>query len=205
MTENNRKEIINTINKQIQEKEALPTKYEELKKLNTDPKIIKYLELIKEIDKIETELKKYTNSTTKNLDTSTENIINHNFENNNNSCEHNIWIYTGSSYSSKYPNKYLKDYLEELKHGIYKTYKFSHNEYECLECKKRITISKIDWENFENSHFILKIHDHINIEYYRDLYYQLLYNNYDFEESRQIIIDEFNKNNYTYIKKIKNI
>jgi len=84
---------------------------------------------------------------------------------------------------------------EDLSDNIYT---FSYNKYICLECREEIMISEMNWKKFEDSNVVLKNNNYVNIEYYQDLYYQLLYNNYDFTEAQNIVVNEFNKN-----KKIK--
>ena len=64
----------------------------------------------------------------------------------------------------------------------------------CLECWKEFKVSKYDLENFESSLLILRTTGYMGtkIEHYQNLYYQMLYNNCDYDYARRVVIDEFN-------------
>lgn len=111
-------------------------------------------------------------------------------------CNHQIWMYTGS---------YSEIFYQTI--GYYNTpcdneesECFLHNEYICLECGEIIRVS--NWEEFEQSHIVLKNMEDIDIEKYMALYYQLLYT-HSIEEAQNLIIQEFNKNITEPKKKIK--
>jgi len=204
MTEENRQEVINRIQNEINEKNSLPEKYKDLEEMANNPIIIKYLQLIDEITRIEKDIERYRSPINDELNDSIEERIKHWFRVYRFSCNHKVWLYNGSYY--KYTNfKNEEDYMrynqEDLSNN---TYKFSYNKYVCLECREEIKISKSDWEQFENTHLVLKRNDYIDISYYQNLYYQLLYSNYKFSDAKQIIIDEFNKDNKNKVKQLTN-
>lgn len=107
-------------------------------------------------------------------------------------CSHDIWICTGSHAVEDDPRaEHDFKWICEDEEDVH----FSYNEYECLECGEKIESRK--WKKFENKHFVLKDRNQRNVEYYRNLYYQLLYTN-PADISQQMIIDEFNKTKVKY-------
>ena len=190
MTEEKRKEIIKKINieennnKKLRKK--LMAKKEELQELLNDTKIKYYLELVKSIK----DLEKNKDS----FDRPIDNIITYNFLSSfKEECLHDIWIYDGSYYED-----WVDDYYCEHSH-IYKCeFKYENHEdfiyniYYCLGCGKQVHIE--DWEEFEETHFVLKNRkDENDFKYYQELYYKLLYE-MSCEEAKEKVIDEFNKN-----------
>lgn len=112
-------------------------------------------------------------------------------------CEHDIWLYSGSYCSVFYKNlgymHYSCCYDEESKD-------FAYNVYKCLECGKKIEIK--DWEIFEEKNFVLKNLEDIDVEKYIVLYYQLLYSN-SIDRAKELVIEKFNKDSLMPKKKIK--
>ena len=195
MTEAERKEVINTIKKEIDESKQLNEKYEKLKKIMEDPNVIEYLHLLDDIKRIKCDIEKYRNPINGSMNDSLERRISYWFRVGRHSCDHKVWLYDGSFYrwtNFEGEEDYLKYNSEDLSDNIQT---FSYNKYVCLECRKEIKISKSDWKNFEKTNIVLKNQDCINIKYYQDLYYQLLYHNYDFSDAQHLVIDEFHKNN----------
>lgn len=194
MTESDRKKIITKIQKELNEQKTLSSKYKKLNKLKEDPSVVKYLQLLEEISRIENNTKKYKNIIDGSINDSLKERISHWFRICNFSCEHKVWIYNGSFYKyTNYKNEtdYLRKNSENLSDQIYD---FNYNKYTCLECRKEIKSLKTDWEKFENTNLVLKNENNIEIEYYQDLYYQLLYHNYDFDKAQQTVVNAFNKN-----------
>lgn len=195
MTNDERKEVIDKIQKEIKEKKLLGEKYEELKRLSQDPKVVKYLSLLGDIDQIEKNMEKYRNPINGSINDSLEERIKFWFRVCRFSCDHDVWLYAGSYYSyTNFENEedfviYHSENLGDSRHV------FSHNKYVCLECGKKVDIPKSCFEEFEDSHFVLKSQEYIDIEYYQNLYYQFLYHNYDFSDARKLVIDIFNKIN----------
>ncbi len=104
------------------------------------------------------------------------------------SCNHDIWIYKGSyGYWEDPRNEHDCKYLCDDENSK----DFYCNKYECLECGQEVETN--DWKSFENNHFVLKDINQRNVEYYRNMYYQFLYNN-PVDVAQQMVIDEFNKN-----------
>lgn len=125
-----------------------------------------------------------------------EKIIEHTFEKlicQDYKCHHEIWLYAGSYYESIDPrceHDYLLTYLDENLPVRKGEFEFEYNRYICLECGEKVETK--NWDIFEESHFVLKNqNEHINVEYYRSLYYQTLYNK-SVEEARKTIIRAFN-------------
>ena len=103
-------------------------------------------------------------------------------------CSHDIWIYKGSyGYWEDPRNEHDCKYLCDDENSK----DFYCNKYECLECGQEVETN--DWKSFENNHFVLKDINQRNVEYYRNMYYQFLYNN-PVDVAQQMVIDEFNKN-----------
>jgi len=191
MKEIERMMVIHRINKDVKDKEALKDMYEELKVLIENPVVRQYLELLKNIESAE-KRQHFFNSV--------EDMIYLEFVWAFNSrvkaqeiepCTHDIWLYEGSYYWYEDPLGGHDDYHicdnENDKD-------FAHNCYECLECGK--SVYEKDWKRFEDTHFVLKNQNHkskFGVNYYRKLYYQLLYNN-RVNIAREKVIKEFNRN-----------
>ena len=195
MKEQERKQIIERIKKIQEEQKLLKLKRTKLKILSKHPAVQQYLKLLNDINVKEEQLKSFE---------TLEQIINWEFSkalrfnrNDLTTCNHDIWIYEGSYYLIKdflcEHDKEIKEYSEDVTIE-YCDYEFLYNRYICLECGEKIEIK--DWEQFENSQFVLKNQNSetdLGIEYYIDKYYQLLYKHNSIE-SQNLIIEEYNKN-----------
>lgn len=62
MKESERKSIVKKIQNDIAEKESLPVKHEQVKELEKNPIVAKYLKLLEDIKQIEYDLNYYTSS-----------------------------------------------------------------------------------------------------------------------------------------------
>ena len=207
MKEEQRKEIINSIQREIKEKESLDSMYKRLNKLAKNPFVVKYLQLLNDINRIKEKLESYRNPINGKMEDSLDKRIERVFGYSVSSytCDHRVWFYAGSYY--RYTNfKYEEDYTmkdsEDLSDSLYD---FSYNVYWCLECNKKIKISRFDWKNFEKTHTVLKKQP-VNLGeiecYYKPLYYHLLYHNYDFSVAERIVIDEYNNGNEKNIENV---
>ena len=113
-------------------------------------------------------------------------------------CNHDIWMYAGSYSidSSKYTNssnpKYSLCYDENSKRFIF-------NKYICLGCGS--IIKPKNYLRFEKTHCVLKNYIDLDIQKYTELYYRLLCS-FSLEESKFILMDEFNYNKDKTKKKI---
>lgn len=187
-----RQKVIEKINKGISDRDSLGSKYELLEEMKKNPEVIKYLDLVDDIKRINDELDFY-----KRIygvkGGSLENRIDWEFSLERGSCSHNIWVYAGSFYkyiNHKNETDFYRDFGENYGNCINP---FSYNQYTCLECNKKLIVE--DYEEFERKHIVLKNpnrRNYIDIDYYRGLYYQMLYYNYDFKEALELIINEFN-------------
>lgn len=207
MKEETRKEIINEIQREINEKDSLESMYKRLNKLTKNPFVVKYLQLLNDINEIEKDIERYKNPINGKIEDSLDKRIERNFRCSvsSHSCDHRVWFYAGSYY--RYTNfKYEEDYImkdsEYLSDNIYV---FTYNIYWCLECNKTVKISSSDWVQFEKRHTVLKKQP-VNLSeiesYYKPLYYHLLYYNYDFSDAEKIIIDEYNNGNKSNINDV---
>ena len=103
-------------------------------------------------------------------------------------CSHDIWICTGSHAVEDDPRaEHDFKWICEDEEDVH----FSYNEYECLECGEKIESRK--WKEFERTHFVLKDRNQVNANYYREVYYLLLYTN-SVDVAQQKVIDEFSQN-----------
>ena len=59
----------------------------------------------------------------------------------------------------------------------------------CLECGREVIVE--NWQDFENSNYVLKNRNDIDVHKYQNMYYQLLYKN-SVAESQQLVINKFN-------------
>jgi len=188
MTEEKRKEIIKKINieennnKKLRKK--LMAKKEELQELLNDTKIKYYLELVKSIKALEKNKDSF--------DRPIDNVITCNFLSSfKEECLHDIWIYEGSYYEI-WDSYFEHTHIYQFEHENHED--FIYNIYYCLGCGKQVHIE--DWEEFEETHFVLKNrkdNNYFKIRYYQELYYKLLYE-MSCEEAKEKVIDEFNKN-----------
>lgn len=188
MKEEKRKKIIKKIN--IEEKnnkelrKKLQAKKEELQELLNDTKIKYYLELVKSIK----DLEKNKDS----FDRPIDNIITCNFLSSfKEECLHDIWICEGSYYEI-WDSYFEHTHIHKCEFKYENHEDFIYNIYYCLGCGKQVHIE--DWEEFEETHFVLKNRkDENDFKYYQELYYKLLYE-MSCEEAKEKVIDEFNKN-----------
>jgi len=217
MTEAERKKIINEINREIEEKESLTEKYEQLEELTKNPVVNEYLQLLENINIIENNINRYKNPITGILEDSLEKRIerNFNFARSSCSCEHKVWFYVGSFYEYRYYKYWYKDEDYYTRYNdenlIILNHDFAYNKYICLECGNIVKIKKEKIKYFEKTNLILKTEKdfkNINIESdiakYRDLYYQLLYNNYDFTDAQNSIIEKFNEDHKPKTRTLSN-
>ena len=184
MKEVERQQIIDNINRNMNLENSLVDMFEKLNELSNDPKVVEYLNLLLKVGQTEKEISFNQHKGINSL----EDMVKYQFRNTTFSCEHNIWIYKDSVYYVNNSNAlhfYNED--EEVANGF-----FGHNEYVCLECGMKLDVK--DYRTFEKKHKVLKLDNkQIDIDYYRNLYYQLLYNNYSFEEANKKIIEIFNE------------
>jgi len=194
MTEQERKIVIDRINKNIEKSKLREEKIKRKEELQQCDQVKEYLELLSEIKKLDSELM-FLNTE--------KDMIRLEFIWGFNSkvksegfspCSHDIWIYLGSyglllDPQGEHDIYYLCEEDDE---------KFSHNKYFCLECGKTICLE--NWQQFEKDNLVLKNKDDRNGEKYQQLYYQLLYQ-YEVSKSRDMVINEFNKNKKLIKKK----
>ena len=195
MNEVVRQRVIEKINKGISDRDSLGSKYELLEEMKKNPEVIKYLEMVAEIERIKKEeIERYRSIVSGSVNDSLEERINREFRCLFGVCSHNIWVYEGSYYkyiNHKNETDFYRDFGENCGNSINP---FSYNQYTCLECNKKLIVE--DYEKFEREHIVLKNPNrkkYINIDYYRGIYYQMLYYNYDLKEAEDLIIKEFNE------------
>lgn len=196
MTEQDRQIVIKRIEEDIENLEIRDRILERKRILEQDEKVREYAAILSEIGILN---KKLSHISSKDDAVALEFIWafkSRIADENISPCHHQIWIYTGS-------------YFERFYNGIgYFPFRcddeqnknFSYNEYACLECGEIIRVS--NWEEFEQTHIVLKNSEDIDIEKYMELYYQLLYT-HSIEESQSLVTLEFNKNILEPKKKIK--
>ena len=174
MTESKRKETVELIDRHFGNKSLFRRKCLELKQLLSNPAIIKYSELSKDINRVQSE-----------YDIPQDKVIylNFKFAQNAEPCNHEIWIYSGSYC-------FAHDTFNPIFNRDRYT-KVAFNRYFCLDCLQTIDVP--NWQEFEHTHFVLRNpHDFlVNAEDYRDVYFQLLYK-YPVDEARSMFIQMFN-------------
>jgi len=187
MTEEQRIEIVKIINDKKQENYLLK---ERIKELNNRKNELLKNTLVQEYINLIEEIKMCDNL--KIDDDSLEKIISEIFwdaTHERKKCSHDIWIYSGS----------ICEYYYELTSSYHysdcyseKSENFCCNEYDCLTCGERIYES--DYEEFEEKNLVLKDYGNLKFSsnYYRKLYYRLLYDN-DIKTAKEKVIDEFYK------------
>lgn len=206
MKEQERLEVIKRIESNISEKESLKSKYEQLQQFLNDSKVKQYFELLENIQSIE---KKYERRN------SLEDFIEYEFSKifgcargihmDVYPCKHDIWIYEGSYYSVSYgpwDDERENRTFSETSTWKYADSSFLHNKYICLECHKRVEIK--DWKRFEDSHYVLKNqneNNNLDVSYYLNLYYQLLFKN-GIEQAQKMLIEEFEKDKQKQATKV---
>ena len=199
MNELERKKIVEKIKKDLEAKENLCLKKEQLEEMIKNPVVHKYLELNKEIEKTEKYISSYKCSNTGIVMDTVEARINREFSKPHFSCLHRILFYTGTYYKDITSGEVVKFFYDDEKS---QSYTFLYNEYSCLECREKYEVK--DFEKFEKENIVLKRYgEDVNLNYYKSLYYQMLYNNYDFYDAQTAIIDAFN-NAGTIVLSLKN-
>lgn len=196
MNEEQRIKVLRKIEKDLEKENALKEKKKEIEKFLEDEKIREYLKLVNELEQLEKEQKKFSNSKEKMIEyefaMELEDITGKKITN----CQHEIWIYEGSyGYKENYPTGIKRVYDEE-------SYKFHCNRYKCLECGKKTENYIWNWRNFEQENFVLKSRNIENVEFYRNLYYKLLFE-YPTEEAQEKLIQEFIQKEQLEISYIK--
>ncbi|MBO5095350.1 MAG: hypothetical protein J6B98_00545 [Bacilli bacterium] len=206
MTEENRKNIINEIQKKLIDIEVLENKRKELIELSKDPNVAKYIALMDDIKRVEYDISEFEKVKFVSDDI-VEKIIYKTFKTYSPSlnCDHNVMIYNGTYVTHKHPmflNSRIYSSPEKDNSDIHRLY----NYYTCLECGTTIQIPMKDVNQFEISHTVLKQYDEENIvQKCQNLYYNLLYNNIDSLDAQKQICEQFQKDSEkTLIKKRKN-
>ena len=189
MKEEERLVVVKRVDDDVNGDEIMNGKLEELTLLEKDEKVLKYLQLKKEVNDIKNKQKIFMNDKRKMIEWEFDWAFHRRINSSDFSdCQHSIWIYEGS---------YLEDYGDRFsKEDEYCCYDendkdFSYNKYVCLECDKTVRIK--DYKSFEEKNLVLKNRDDNNIELYRWIYYQELYNS-TVEEAQAYVISEFYKN-----------
>ena len=100
MKEQERIEVVRRIEKNINEKESLKAKYEQLKELSNTEVVKQYLKLLDEIDYIKKRYKKLE-TLEKIISDEFRTILRYRNTIDLYPCKHDIWIYDGSYYLSK--------------------------------------------------------------------------------------------------------
>jgi len=193
MTELERIEIVRKIENDVKQSETLAIKIKELENLETNPLIISYLNLKKEILELKKQQKPFSQG-------NHEKMINFEFSKalgiiNTEEpieCGHDIWLYDGS-YEIYWDNYHDNNY--DVRCENEESPNFIHNKYVCLECSEVFYASPAEWQIFEATHCVLKDRNNFNIRKYRERYYHLLFNN-SIEEAQRIIKEEFDNGTY---------
>lgn len=154
---------LENIKRKKEEMKILKQKFSELRKLEKNETVKRYLELTSELE----DKKVLTVEEIK----SKEIIINRS------ACNHDIWFFKGG-YSVEY------DYGPESRDSYYYEIdeeKIQFYSYYCLECWEQIQITKSENEKFLQEHNVIKLNKkYITTEdfrHYQKLYYDLLYTN----------------------------
>lgn len=187
MKENDRIEIVNTINDNINYDDIeLNATKDEINKLLENEFVKKYL-LLKDYLRISTEVNE--DNERKRKEEIYNNFLNKLYSNPN--CEHDGWIYTGSyskvNNDNGHESRTFWTSSENDKN-------FSFNCYECLECGK--VVRAYDYENFEKTHYVLKKYAFSSelvdcARKYRRLYYESLFSNETIDALNDVV-EEFN-------------
>lgn len=189
MTEQERLIIVEKINSYLQLQNDRKQKKERMEELSKFSIVKEYIDNLSEIQKL--------NKLLDGQDTK-EDAINLSFRQKfNNKCSHDIWIYM-ASYSCWYC-EIDEQWYESVVSNEFDD-DFIYNCYGCLCCDKTVEVE--DWEDFEETHFVLKNYSDTNDRKYTNLYYGLLYN-YTDEEAKKEVIKEFNKNKKLILKETK--
>ena len=199
MTEEERKNIIKTINMDIKDKENLEKEKEKLKRLENNKTVINYINTKEKIKETEDNLKKYTDING-NLKDDIDTRVTKTFMDAKFSCDHNLLLYAGSVFSNINDN-------DEIEFKSFKTpdnlddciYRFS--EYICIECGSIIHVR--NEKMFESTHNVLRTETIDDVLYYRNLYFQYLYAGYSSYEAQGMILSINDVNEQDYRKRLK--
>ncbi len=206
MKEEQRKAIVDEINRRLADKKTLEFRKQELERLSKDNTVQTFLALQKSIKDTEEEIESHRD-VYGNLNDSVEKRINKAFRHGikKENCNHGLWLYEGAYYEREDSFGDTHYFLKlNYYNSYYKNPKFAFNRYTCIECGKLIEAK--DGESFESIHHVLKDKDQIfRLDYYQDMYYQLLYLGWTSEEAFEEIQKEFlrNKNESNKTKKLK--
>ena len=181
------------VNKGLNDRNSLNDKKQELEILLKEPKVIEYLNLLKEIDKIESDIESYRNIYGK-IDDSLDKRIVSEFRVccSSDKCQHDFWFYVDSCYNeSVYLGRmcWNKEHYEFSESIDTPKLKFLYNRYRCLECRKEIEV--VDWKEFEEENFVFKKYGLLNFLYYRNEYFKFLYHGYDISEIEEFLTEMF--------------
>lgn len=193
MNEKERRIVVKRVKEELKKSEILETKSKELEELSSNEIIKRYLALKEEVEKLQYHIKIFDNK---------EDVIEHEFNwafisrpksDKFTPCEHDIWIYEGSYW------EFHDDYDDyEFSVEDEHSYNFCYNKYFCLECGQ--TVKAPNWQEFENTHFVLKDRKNKSEYSLRKIYYQLLFN-HTVDKSKELFIKEFNKRSKKLSKK----
>ena len=193
MIESERQIVVKNIEKEIEMLQIKNDKIKQLENLEQKSLIQKYLKLKEEIELLTEKFRfvEQKEDTLKAIVLSNFAIGSIEFS----PCSHPLWMYSGSYYN-------WLDYNCEHSHDILvddeNDKEFEFNRYYCLECHRYV--DEKDWEKFEEKRFVLKDRNQLDTYFYRNLYYQLLYEN-TINETKEKIIKIFKENGKTKIKK----
>ncbi|MBE6149831.1 MAG: hypothetical protein E7170_03830 [Firmicutes bacterium] len=207
MTEENRKQIIENINKSLNNKETLKNIIRELNELKKEPAVAKYISLFCEAKQIENDIAECEKIKI-DSDDILEKTIYRTFKEEryySSNCNHNVMIYNGTNVMPKHPafaNYITHSSPEENNPDVVRL----HNCYKCLECDKEDNIKIADVKDYEQSHKILKRYDDEKLVLKcQKLYYKLLYNGQTSLEAEKQVCEQFGKENEKTLVKKRNI
>ena len=181
------------VNKRISDREALGDKRKKLEILLKEPKVIEYLNLLKEIDMIESDLESYRNIYGK-IDDSLDKRIVSEFRVccSSHKCQHDFWFYIDSCYDeSVYLGRmcWNKEHYEFSESIDSSKLKFLYNRYRCLECGKELEVA--DWKEFEEENFVFKKYGLLSCQDYKKEYFKFLYHGYSISEIEEFLTEMF--------------
>ena len=187
--------VIDRVNKGISDRDSLDDKKSELDVLIKEPKVIEYLNLLKEFDRIEREIESYRNIYGQINDSLDKRIVSE-FGGccSSDKCQHDFWFYVDSCYKeSVYLGRtcWYKEHYEFSESLDDDRLTFLCNRYRCLECRKEIEV--VDWENFEDENFVFKKYGFLNFLDYRNEYFKFLYKGYSLSEIEKFLTEMFIK------------
>lgn len=187
MKENERRIIVEQINKDIVMKESLPQKEVEMESLLKNDFVKRYIQLKRKISNAKNCFLSDSNERIREL-RFVRAMIGTDLYSGVDKCSHGIWFYVNS----------IKCYADpRCEHDMYLPCDneddpdFEYNVYICLDCQKHFETE--NWREFESENFVLKNYDDKNISSYLANYYQLLCE-MSVEEAEATIIRDFNVN-----------